>query len=333
MGDMTPSLMIAFNMRAPDWGPPATRLYDAAVEMAAWADKVGFDTVMLSEHHVTSDGYLPSPLVLGAGIATRTKQVKIKISVVLATLMHPLHLAEDAAVLDLLSHGRLRLTLGAGYRKEEFLAFGVNWKRRPSMMVEIVDTLRKAWTGEEFDFRGVPVRVLPRPFQNGGPDLALAGTSVGSARRAAALDMPYEPLGDQFYEVYLEELRRLGKPLPPMSPIAAEVSQPSFVHIATDPEAAWGKIGPHVLHNANEYAAYAQRKDLTPFKAGSDPDVLLETGAAKVLTPQECIDLCRKIGPSGAFRLNPLEGGIDPELGWESLKLFENEVLPVLRGD
>ncbi|WP_214402225.1 LLM class flavin-dependent oxidoreductase [Pseudonocardia lacus] len=325
-----PRLTIAFNLRAPSWGPPAPELYDAAVEMAAWADRTGFDEVFLSEHHVTDDGYLPSPIVMAAGIATRTERVRLRLSVVLATLMHPVHLAEDLAVLDLLARGRLDVALGAGYRKIEFQTFGVDWRKRPSMMVECVQTLRAAWTGEPFDFRGVRTRVLPRPFQPGGPPLSLAGTSAGAARRAARLGLGFEPLGNLFQDVYLAELRSLGKQ-PPVPAAPAAVSHPAFVHIARDPDAAWAAIGKHVLHNVNEYAAYATAKELTPFKAVTDPDQLLESGAAKVVTPEECRALLRAIGPGGRFRLNPLEGGIPPELGWESLRLFETEVLAELR--
>ena len=107
-------LGVAFTMRSPSWGPPTPDLYAAALDMAAWADSLGFETVGLSEHHNTSDGYLPSPIVLASAIGARTSRIDIKLSVVLATLMHPLHLAEDLAVADLVSNGRLRVTLGRG---------------------------------------------------------------------------------------------------------------------------------------------------------------------------------------------------------------------------
>ena len=323
-------LSLAFNMRAPAWGPPAGDLYEAAIEMSAWADQLGFETVLLAEHHNTGDGYLPSPSVMAGAIAARTTRLDIKLSVVLATLMHPVHLAEDLAVVDVISKGRLHVTLGAGYRKEEFYVFGVNWKRRPSIMVETIDTLKKAWTGEEFEFRGHPLRVLPKPARPGGPPLALAGTSEGSAKRAAALDLAYEPLGEQFYRAYLDELGRLGKPLPPPRPGEGLPGFPSYVAVADDPADYWAKVARHVQHNANEYASYAQRKDLTPFKAAKDPDELLRRGDARVYTPAELVAACQAVGPDGVLRFNPLEGGIPPDTAWESLRLFEREVLPEL---
>jgi alkanesulfonate monooxygenase SsuD/methylene tetrahydromethanopterin reductase-like flavin-dependent oxidoreductase (luciferase family) len=321
-------LTISFAMRAPEWGPPATDLYRAALDMSAWAERVGFDEIRLSEHHHTTDGYLPSPIVLAAGMGARTSTIDIKLFVVLATLQHPIHLAEDLAVADLVTGGRLHVTLGAGYRKDEFLLFDVNWKRRPSMMVEIVETLRAAWTGEPFRFRGRMTQVLPRPARPGGPPLALAGASVGSAERAARLDLPYEPLLPQFWDAYVAELVRLGKPAPVGNP--SHLGGPAFLHIAHDPDAAWARVRDAVAHNSNEYARYAQRPELTPFGQVEDPDDLRRRRHAVVVTPAECVELCRRIGPDGRLGLNPLNGGIEPAVAWESLHLFEHEVLPAL---
>jgi alkanesulfonate monooxygenase SsuD/methylene tetrahydromethanopterin reductase-like flavin-dependent oxidoreductase (luciferase family) len=198
------------------------------------------------------------------------------------------------------------------------------------MMVEVVETLRLAWTGEQFDFRGTPVRVLPKPARPGGPPLALGGASEGSARRAAALGLPYEPVGERFYQTYLEELGRLGKPLPPPRPGEGTRPFPGFVAVARDPSAYWAQAGRHVLHNANEYVSYAQRKDLTPFTAATDPDELVHRGEAKVYTPEELVAECQIRGPDSALRFDPLEGGLPPALAWQSLRLFEEEVLAQL---
>ena len=327
-----PRLSLGFDMRSPDWGPPTVDLYAAAVEMAEWADGLGFETVVINEHHNTDDGYIPSPLVLGAGIATRTRRIQIMISALVVTLHHPLRAAEDLAVLDLLSGGRVAVVLGAGYRVPEYQMFGVDWKRRPSMMEEAVRTLRQAWTGEPFDFRGATVRVLPRPARSGGPPLALAGASDATARRAARLGLPYQPVGARFYQVYLEELGRLGRDVPDPGPFSVRGGSraPSFLHVSEDPDAAWARIAPHALHHTNTYASWAQRKDLTPFRAVTDADELRANGSHQVLTPEECIELCRRLGPEGRLSFMPLLGGLDPDLAWESLRLFENKVLAQL---
>jgi alkanesulfonate monooxygenase SsuD/methylene tetrahydromethanopterin reductase-like flavin-dependent oxidoreductase (luciferase family) len=334
-----PHLGLLFDMRAPDWGTPAPDLYRAAVEMSAWADSHGFETITLNEHHNTEDGYVPSPMVLGAGIATRTERVRLVISALIVTLHHPIRVAEDLAVLDLLANGRLSVVLGAGYRRPEYEMFDVNWRRRPSIMEETVATLRAAWTGEPFEFRGTTVQVLPRPAQPGGPPLALAGSSEGSARRAARLGLAYQPVGRKWFEIYLEELGRLGADIPSgqaargfesMAAGRGGARVPSFVHVAEDPDAAWAKIAPHAAHHVNVYASWAQRKDLTPFQAVEDPDELRRNGSHQVLTPDECVALCRAVGADGRFGFHPLIGGLDPDVGWESLELFDQQVRPRL---
>ena len=101
-------ISLAYDMRAPDMGAPAVDLYGAAVEQSAWADKLGFGSVVVMEHHATTDGYLPSPIVLAAAIAGATERILIRLSLVLLPLYHPLRAAEDLAVLDLVSGGRMR---------------------------------------------------------------------------------------------------------------------------------------------------------------------------------------------------------------------------------
>lgn len=325
-----PRLSLRFDLATPPWGAPSAELFDAAVEMSAWADGLGFDHVMLHEHHNTDDGYLPSPIVLVAGMATRTRQVQLVLSAVVATLRHPIHLAEELAVLDLLSHGRLSVVLGAGSRRSEFDAFGVDMRRRPSLMEEAVTALRAAWTGAPFEFRGAQVQVLPRPVQVGGPPLAIGGMSEASARRAARLGVGYQPAMPQLYDVYLDELRRLGAVEPDGGKWAPAPGRglPMFLHVATDPDAAWARIAPHALYNANTFARWMQAEGTPGPPVVEDADTL--RGAYRVVTPTECIELCRAAGPGATLALQPLLAGLDPELGWASLRLFEDQVLGAL---
>ena len=104
---MTTDYGLVYDMRAPAFGAPATELYRAAIEQCAWADQHGFSRVTFPEHHASDDGYLPSPIVMAAAVAGVTQQMLIHLSVVLLPLYHPLRAAEDLAVLDLVSGGRL----------------------------------------------------------------------------------------------------------------------------------------------------------------------------------------------------------------------------------
>jgi alkanesulfonate monooxygenase SsuD/methylene tetrahydromethanopterin reductase-like flavin-dependent oxidoreductase (luciferase family) len=320
------SVSLTYDMRAPDFGRPAVDLYEAAIEQCAWADRVGFDAVALLEHHASVDGYLPSPIVLGSAVAAVTERMLIRMSVVLLPLYHPIRLAEDLAVLDLISQGRLRLTVGAGYRAEEYEQFDLDIRRRPSLMEDGVEVLKRAWSGEPFEWRGHTVRILPRPAQKPRPAIALGGSSPAAAKRAARIADDFQPVGPRLYDVYLEELAALGKPTP--GPRPARRGGGMFFHIAEDPDRAWSQIAPHAMHETNDYAAWAVGMRGSPYRSFDTADELRESGMYEIVTPDDAVDLVRE---RGAVSFKPLMGGLDPDLGWESLHLFESKVLPRLR--
>lgn len=317
---------LTYDMRAPDFGVPAADLYRAAVEQCAWADRLGFDSVSLLEHHASIDGYLPSPIVLGSAVAAVTERMLIRMSVVLLPLYHPIRLAEDLAVLDLIAAGRLRLTVGAGYRAAEYEQFDLDIKRRPSLMEHGVEVLKQAWTGEPFEYRGHTVRILPRPAQRPRPEIALGGSSPAAAKRAARIADDFQPVVPKLYDIYLEELAALGKPVPP--PRAGGRAGGMFFHVAEDPDRAWAQIAPHAMHETNDYAEWAKGMRGSPYRAFDSADELRASGMYEVVTPEEAVDLVRA---RGGVSFKPLMGGLDPDLGWESLHLFESKVLPELR--
>jgi alkanesulfonate monooxygenase SsuD/methylene tetrahydromethanopterin reductase-like flavin-dependent oxidoreductase (luciferase family) len=321
---VTIPLSLAYDMRAPEFGTPAVELYRAALEQCEWADKVGFSSVVLMEHHASDDGYLPSPIVLASAVGGRTERLLLRLSLVLLPLYHPLRVAEDLAVLDLVSQGRLRLTVGLGYREEEYAQLGVNIKRRPSLVEESVGALKQAWTGEPFEFRGQMVRVLPRPAQRPRPQISMGGASPASAKRAARIADGYEPLAPRLYEIYLDELRALGKPAPVGD--VAKVGAGSYVYVADDPERTWARIAPHAMHDTNEYARWIGNRR-GPFEPVSDAGQLRARGTYQVVTPDECLALAQA---TGGLTFKPLVGGLDPDLGWEGLQLFADKVLPHL---
>ena len=318
-------ITLAYDMRAPSFGPPAVELYQAALDQCEWADKLGFSRVSFMEHHASSDGYLPSPLVMAAAAAGRTREMEIAVSVMLLPLYHPLRAAEDLAVLDLAANGRLRLTVGAGYREEEYAQFDLSLKKRPSLMERGVATLKKAWTGEPFDYEGKTVRILPTPAQAGGPDIVMGGSSPAAAKRAARIADGFFPVVPELFDIYLDELKALNKPLPETAQKAPASYR--FLHISHDPQAAWEKIAPHALHENNDYAQWLKDAPNAVYTTVSDPGILLSSGAYKIVTPAECLAMARR---DGFLELKPLMGGLSPQVSWESLRLFEKEVLPYL---
>ncbi|MCU0274311.1 MAG: LLM class flavin-dependent oxidoreductase, partial [Acidimicrobiales bacterium] len=164
--------------------------YQAFVEMVGYAEDNGFSMITLEEHHGADNGWSPSPLVMAGLIFGKTKQIGVSISALLLPLHDPLRVAEDIAVLDNASGGRLTTILGLGYRPSEYAAHRKDWAGRGKLMDECVDTLLKAWTGEPFEYHGTTVRVTPRPFTQPHPVVLLGGTSRIAARRAARFGLP-----------------------------------------------------------------------------------------------------------------------------------------------
>lgn len=174
-----PVTVVRFNLVDPDANPEAlSARYRAAVEMAAYCDDRGVTTVQTEEHHGAANGWLPSPFVFAGAVFGATRRIGVTVSAVIGPLYDPLRLAEEIAVLDLVSGGRLVTVAGIGYRPEEYEAFGVEWGRRGKLQDELLETLLTAWTGEPFAFRGRTVRVTPRPYTRPHPLLLVDRKSV-----------------------------------------------------------------------------------------------------------------------------------------------------------
>src|ERR1700704_5948848 len=132
-------------------GEPWDKSYREAIELAGEASRLGFDSIWVSEHHGEADGYCPSPVVAGAALAVAAPNCRIGQAIALAPLHgHPLRLAEDLAVLDNLSGGRVEIGLGQGYCPAEFEMFGWPYARRTTALEEALDILALALGGEGF---------------------------------------------------------------------------------------------------------------------------------------------------------------------------------------
>ncbi len=167
--------------------------YAAALEMATWADSLGCVAISVSEHHGSEDGYLPSPIPMLAAMAARTENVRFMVAALVAPFYDPLRLAEDLVVLDNLSRGRVDLIVAGGYVHEEFAMFDVPMNERGKRVAETVATLKAAFAGAPFEYRGRTVQVSPAPFRPGGPALILGGSSKPAAERAARIGDGFLP--------------------------------------------------------------------------------------------------------------------------------------------
>lgn len=313
---------LRFDLRNPAFaGVTSADRYRVALDMCEWADRRGAVFLSVSEHHGVDDGYLPSPLVMAGAIAARTANAAIGINALVASFHDPLRLAEDAAVVDLLSRGRLSLTIGAGYVPGEFAMFGVDPSERAARVREAVTTLRAAWTGEPFEFRGRTVHVLPAPAQPGGPKIILGGTSEGAARRAARIADGFIPSEPECWDFYRDECTK-PDPGPGMT------GHGDLVVLAEDPEAAWPELGPYFLYETNAYGAWQAAAGIgaTTYDPVASIDDLRAGGRYRILTPDE---YAQEIAPGdpGFAVFHPMVGGIPPELAWRHLHLFEESFL------
>jgi alkanesulfonate monooxygenase SsuD/methylene tetrahydromethanopterin reductase-like flavin-dependent oxidoreductase (luciferase family) len=325
---MTVRLALRYDMRAPSLGAPAADLYPAAVEQCALADAAGFDTVYLAEHHGAEDGYCPSPMVLAGAILGRTKRMTVHFSALVAVLHDPLRLAEDLAVLDLVSGGRIEMTLGIGYRLHEYEMFGVTKAKRVQILEETIGILEQAWTGEPFEYRGQTVQIRPTPVQKPRPPIYIGGSTEASAIRAARYGDKFMPATPDLYATYAEERQRLGQPVPdPPRP-----KGPLFLFVTRDPDRSWEIVAPHVMYTTNSNAEWAKERGVggTPYPPISDVEEMKTNRQFAVVTPDQCVELVAALDPNAEITIHPLMGGLAPELGTGSLELFIAEVLPAL---
>jgi alkanesulfonate monooxygenase SsuD/methylene tetrahydromethanopterin reductase-like flavin-dependent oxidoreductase (luciferase family) len=321
-------LWLRYDLRGGGKAVPTTALASAAVEQTAWAEQHGFDVVMLGEHHSTTDGYLPSPMLLGAAMAARTRSIRFNVCTVLP-LLNPLRVAEDACVLDNISNGRVELTLAVGYVPSEYAMFDIDMKQRALLIDEGIATLRGAFSGVPFAYRGRQVRVSPLPVQAGGPKLLIAGALKASALRAARLGDGFIPTvaTPELFAQYRTECARLGKQPGPMIGFSGSGS----IHVSRDPERDLARIGKHLLHELNAYGRWAREAGAaSPFLHDvTDLATLKATGAYPVFTPDECLAHMNRERDAGRdVMFNPLCGGLPPDIAWESLELLAAEVLP-----
>jgi alkanesulfonate monooxygenase SsuD/methylene tetrahydromethanopterin reductase-like flavin-dependent oxidoreductase (luciferase family) len=303
--------------------------YQATLDMAEYGDRHGFAMVSLEEHHGADNGWSPSPLITAGLLFGRCPRLTVTICALLVPLHDPLRIAEDIAVLDLASGGRLSVVLGLGYKPSEYAAHGKSWPDRGKLMDEALDAILKAWTGEPFQYRGATVRVTPVPLTQPHPPVFIGGTAKVSARRAARMGLPFFP-ADHLPELeryYQEQCQAYGTQAACFMPAA----DTAMVLVAEDPDRAWAELGRYLFHEASVYASW-QTPDISSavHSHATTPEELRAEGIYQVLTPDECVARARRQGPAAAFMLHPLVGGMPIDRAWESLTLYTEKVLPRL---
>src|SRR5262245_46865148 len=226
------------------------------------AEELGFDSVWLTEHHYADYGLASAPSVLLATLAARTSRVRLGIAVYVIPFHHPLRIAEETAMLDILSGGRLTVGLGRGNRPLEFYGHGVPREESRTRMEEAVDILLQAWTRDRVNFSGkhwniVDVPVFPKPITRPHPPLAFAVTSPESTIWAARRGFPIlssgltNPVANSLAqrERYRAALVEHGHPQHTIDSLLGNWVVTKHVYVApTDAEAAADARGPELWY-------------------------------------------------------------------------------------
>ncbi len=329
----------------PGSGRTFTQEYREIVDLTRLAETLGFDSAWVSEHHGSGDGYMPSLLPTLSAFATATDRIRLGTGVMLTPFHHPLRLAEDAAVVDLISGGRLILGLGLGWREEEFRMFGFPIGERVRRTVETIEILRRAWTGDRFSFEGRvfsfdQVRVTPPPERDGGPPIFLGGSAEAAIRRAGRIADGYirtrggglDQMRQDFHVVE-EEARTVGK-----DPSRFGVAQLQNAFVWEDGD-AWEIVRAGAAHQIGVYGGWAAGGD-TPGQdfmvAPVDDETLRRITPAG--SPAEVVARLRPMVEAFAGRrefhliVRLHYPGMDFDTAARAMETFAEKVMPALRG-
>jgi alkanesulfonate monooxygenase SsuD/methylene tetrahydromethanopterin reductase-like flavin-dependent oxidoreductase (luciferase family) len=233
-------------------------LYNSVIDQVAWLDRLGLDLVWFTEHHFVEDGYLASWVPVAAAMAARTRHVRFSCDVCLLPFNHPIRLAEDLAVLDTISNGRVEIGVGMGYAPHEFAGFGIPVSRRVSLTDEGIAVLRHAFSGERFSFHGkrydfTDVKIRPGYVQQGGPPLWVAAMSQAGALRAARHDANLLPQGPRSWvlDPWEAALRADGR-----DPARYRIGIIKSCLVTDDPERDWPMVREGERYRQSVYQSF-----------------------------------------------------------------------------
>jgi probable F420-dependent oxidoreductase len=317
--------------------------YRQALEEVVLAEELGFDSVWMEEHHGVKDHYWPATLMVLAGFATRTERMLLGSDVVVLPFHHPTRVAEDAAMLDVMSNGRAILGVGLGYRANEFALFESPMERRGARFEEQLEIIRRLWTEDRVTFEGEFYRlqdatIEPKPVRPGGPPIWIGGWGPLMLKRAARHADAWVPGPTANLEkllsakaTYREELQAIGK-----DPAAVPAPMTREVVIAATEAKAWELADRYLLVNyRDEYGGgwghpLIGKEDSTPV----DQLEAIAHDRHVIGTPEQCIAKIRRFQETvGVDHLicRLYFPGMPHEHILEELRLLAREVMPAFR--
>jgi alkanesulfonate monooxygenase SsuD/methylene tetrahydromethanopterin reductase-like flavin-dependent oxidoreductase (luciferase family) len=329
------------NPDAGDW----RRLFEESIEQIQYSEELGFDFVLVAEHHFSNYGMSPAPLLQALAIAERTRRLQIATAVLVLPEWQPLRLAEEVAVLDNLTGGRFACGIGRGYQSHEMSRLGVALEESRVRFNETLDVLIRAWTCDEsFTYHGdyitveQPTVVWPKPYQKPHPPLWIAGTSAETMRLAAEREIV--PITTGFVgakgirdaaAVWVRTRAALGRPI-----TGLELGLQAMSHVTDTDGEAWADL---------RYARWQiranralQRQDVphgrvnpTTYEGEPDDDAFWNT--VYYGSPETVIARLRGMAAEGATFVSNwmMHGGMEHEKIMRSIRLMGEEVIPALR--
>lgn len=195
---------------------------------------------------------LRQPFTLAGGMPAVTKNVRFILGAIILPLHDPVEIAEQIALVDIMSNARLSVIFGAGYVPSEFRMFGKSLKDRARLMDEGIEIVLRALNGERFEHNGRPIYVRPLPVQKPEDIIMVGGGVAASARRAERFGVGLGPMKADIIPIYEEECRKLGRE--PGKYFVPHHGMPNAIHLCEDTDEGWAAIERHAVHVITEYA-------------------------------------------------------------------------------
>jgi alkanesulfonate monooxygenase SsuD/methylene tetrahydromethanopterin reductase-like flavin-dependent oxidoreductase (luciferase family) len=316
----------------PQWRRRWEDLYAEILDVVSWSEAAGFDGAWVPEHHLADDGYMPSPLIALSAMAARTRRIKLGSAIALAPLYNPVRFAEDSAVLDILSGGRLEMGLAIGYRRRESAAYGADFGKRGRIFDEWLQIVTRLWSGETVDFAGqhfalTGAKIMP-PAPRGRIPLYIGSFTGKAMERVARFGDGFIGSGD-LCDLYADKLREQGKDLA----LARVRSTELFLAVAHDPERAMNELAPCYHHVNNSYAEWfnedqavegLKRMSLEEFKASGILQIMTPDGAIAMLKAKQA-----RMPLEHVMMMMP--PGLPAARFVEYAQVFANEVIPAFQ--
>jgi alkanesulfonate monooxygenase SsuD/methylene tetrahydromethanopterin reductase-like flavin-dependent oxidoreductase (luciferase family) len=315
-----------FDLRNPaEWPSDPTRLHGFTIDLCQEAERLGIASLWFTEHHLFDDGYLTQPLVFAAAVAARTRRARIGTAVVIAPLHRPVEVAEQAALVDLISGGRLDLGVGAGYRLPEYRLYGASGQARYAATDAMYTEVRRLWSAGG---------VTPAPVQD-PPPIWLGYQGPQGARRAGRLGAPLLTASAATWPDYRDALAEAGHPAS-----AARMAGGVQAWVTDDPERDWPVVSRYLAYQVDSYRRHMTRETGAPPPRPVDPAVLTRRDPRGPLgyfwfgTPEQVADKIRDYvgeAPVETVFLWGSIGGMPEELVARNIETIATRLAPLLR--